>query len=549
MKGLKLLILLAGLLIVWKAKGATTITAHVWVTNTPAGLSSNIVVNIGSASTRYWTNDASAAPTVNIQITNSTAASATNLQLHLTAYPVLSAGAGTPQTLTTLNPTNTSIVDIYAPENTNITVTFGGFWARVVYETNTYSDSGPVMWPTNAYTHRVRTNAQNSIVNHLAMNTASNWVPLNSTFLRNYTDTNTAQTVGNKTLIGPVVSGGRWVNATNITGTNIFGTNVFLRFVTNEAGFFSGTIVAVTNGIIYGTVYDAGRITNALAIAGSVHQLINGHWTNGTLMTPTLHSATISNGTLVGSTIITGASVNLVGSGVNNLISITATSTTAAVGSILQLARENGISTAVDAGDVLGIIVFTGYGTTGQKPGARIRAIPDETFTDSTAASVLLFETTPTTTITPIGRLHISSSGLVTVSNLFYAAAITNATLRGTNAINGRLDFTPRNNTALANGYNSGVILGTNVYVRMSGPSAAYTNAGFAAEVAGSYHIAQFDNPGLSFTILHDSALDAAAANRIYTGTGALVNSTNNPAVLTLYYDEGVSRWRLISIR
>lgn len=142
-----------------------------------------------------------------------------------------------------------------------------------------------------------------------------------------------------------------------------------------------------------------------------------------------------------------------------------------------------------------------------------------------------------------------ASTHSVYVAGLLVGPSVTNATLRGTNVINGRLDFTAGNRTSLANGYNSGTVLGTNVYLRMSGPSSAYTNAGFAAAVDGTWHRLQFDNPGLSYTILHDSGLDATAANRVYTGTGALINSTNNPAFLELIYDGVVSRWRVMSFR
>lgn len=127
--------------------------------------------------------------------------------------------------------------------------------------------------------------------------------------------------------------------------------------------------------------------------------------------------------------------------------------------------------------------------------------------------------------------------------------AARDSTLTGTNVINGRIDLIAGNRTTLANGYNSGTILGTNVYLRMSGPSAAYTNAGFAAAVDGSWHKLQFDNPGLSYTILDNSGLDAVAANRILTGTGGLINSTNNPVFVEVIYDAVNTKWRVIAFR
>lgn len=543
------LITAAVLMLCLGSQAATQIVGYVTITNTPAGLSSNIVLNIGSADTRYWTNSVLAAPTTSIQTTNSTASSATNLVAHLTAYPVYSAGAGTPQLLATLNSTNTSVVNLYAPDNTNITVTFVGNWARVVYVTNTYADGVPILNRTNSMSSAARTNAGNSIVNLLAAIVTTNAVPLNAVWLRNYSDTNTAQTLGNKTIIGPVVSGGRLTGITNLVATNVFGTNLTLHLATITGANVTGTIGSVTNGTIYGSTVDGVRGTNLLALAGQVHQLISGSWSNGTMVSPTIYSPALSNANIFGNTTVTGASITMIGSGVNNLISITATSTIAAVGPIFFMARENGITNAVDSGDVLGIIGFTGWGTTAQKVGARMRAIPIETFTDSTAGTVMLFETTPSGSTTPVGRLHIGSDGNITITNSLIAGAVTNANLRGTNTINGRLDYTPRANSSLANGYNSGVVLGTNVYVKMSGPSGAYTNVGFAASAAvdGTFHIVRADNPGLSFTILNDSGLDATAANRVITGTGALKNSTNNPVVFSVIYDGTASRWNILS--
>jgi hypothetical protein len=151
-------------------------------------------------------------------------------------------------------------------------------------------------------------------------------------------------------------------------------------------------------------------------------------------------------------------------------------------------------------------------------------------------------------TATEAYQIRIGTSAeTLSVPGLITSPVATNSIWRGTNTLNGRLDLVPRSNSALANGYNSDVVLGTNVYIRLSGPSAAWTNVGFraAAAVDGTFHIVQADNPGLSFTILDNSGLDATAANRILTGTGALKNSTNNPVVFKVIYDGSASRWRL----
>lgn len=150
----------------------------------------------------------------------------------------------------------------------------------------------------------------------------------------------------------------------------------------------------------------------------------------------------------------------------------------------------------------------------------------------------------------------IISNHLTTVSN-FTASSIdiqtgfriTNGVTSGTNKVDARLDFTSRANTALANGNNSGIVLGSNVYVRLSGASAAFTNAGFVAEQDGSFHILQIENPANNMTLLDASGLEATTANRLLLSgaSGGQLNFTNNPVMLPVIYDGTASRWRIIN--
>jgi len=571
------------LLTLCRANAATEITAWVLITNTPAGLSSNLTANIGSADTRYSTNNAAATPSVTFQITNSTAATRTNLHAHLNAYPVYSAGAGSPQLVVNLNATNTSMLDFIAPLNTNITVTFGGNWAYVVYFTNTFNDSPPILAKTNAMSAMARTNAENSIVNLLAQNRSTNALPTNSTFLRNYTDTNTPQTVANKTLVNPVVTGGRWTGFTNAVGTNLLATNV----IASQVAVYTG-------------VDDAVRITNGVAIHGTVYRLLGGYYTNGvwdrplttnlinygdairsegtggnSLQVGSNAQATaslamaIGNGTIASNTsatIVGNSSYSLSGSASVFGNSSFAGNQSSAFG---QGVNASGPSAAAfgagaNAGTNVGSSVFGAGATAFYNPASRhgnsVTAIGTSSRASDTNASAFgassVSDYVDSTAIgagsatTAANQVMVGrSTETVVVPGVLSAASQTNSVLRGTSVINGRVDFTPGSRTGLANGYNSGTILGTNVYLRMSGPSAAYTNAGFAAAVDGTFHILQFDNPGLSYTILPDSGLEVTPANRILTGTGGLVNSTNQPAMFGVLYDGSATRWRLLWIR
>lgn len=98
--------------------------------------------------------------------------------------------------------------------------------------------------------------------------------------------------------------------------------------------------------------------------------------------------------------------------------------------------------------------------------------------------------------------------------------------------------------TTIANGNNAGVILGTNVFVEISGASAAFTNNGFAGGRDGKLAIIVYQG-GQSWTVANESGVDPVAANRIRTGTGADLVIPGNPGMLILIYSGAASRWLL----
>lgn len=96
-------------------------------------------------------------------------------------------------------------------------------------------------------------------------------------------------------------------------------------------------------------------------------------------------------------------------------------------------------------------------------------------------------------------------------------------------------------NSSLANGNNAGVVVGTNVFVDLSGPSAAFVINGIAGGRDGK-EIRLENLTGQNLTIAHDSGVEPTAANRIYTMTGADQATTGNGFVV-LIYNATVSRW------
>lgn len=534
---------------------------YLTITNIPAGLTTNLVLNIGTATTRHWTNSASGAPSTSIPTTNSTAASATNLLAHLNNYLVYSVGSSGPSLGVDSVSSNTSTLVFTAPENTNLTVSFGGNWARGFYVTNPLTAGSTILWPTNSMSPRARTNAMNSIVNLLASGIvpSNSFPPANYAF-RHYTDNTSAQTLSNKTLTGAVLTGGRLTLATNITATNVFLTNVTIHIAAITGADLSGLINLLTNGTAYNL-----NLVNATN-RGIVAALTNGLSTNLTLIGAKStnffnHGPLASRYNVVGGqafgedSVASGINSTAVGrnatsSGVeSSAFGYCASAIASSATAVGNSAQANANSTTVAGYASTVSTSYSGtFGAANTISGERSYAFGyNNTLTHSNTVLVGNQLTSSGDNLIELG----SSAQTVSIPGLLGSFVSTNAIFKGTNVLNGRLDITSRANTGLANGYNSGVIFGTNVYVRFSGPSAAYTNAGFAAPGGPQFVHAQFDNPGLSFTILNESGLEVTAANRILTGTGSAtpLNSTNNPVMATFLYDDTASRWRILSFR
>lgn len=526
------------------------VVGYVEITNTPAGASTNIVFNIGTSDTRTFTNGVVTPPT-SIQITNSTAATRTNLAAHLANYPVYSVGVGTPQLTAIYSATNASVIEFWAPVNTNLSISFGGNWAKVYYLTNPFNLSNPILIDTNRMSANARTNAGNAIVNLLADTTEeTNSIPPGRVAFRHITDNTSSQNLSNKTLTGAVLNGGRFNNITNGTGTNVAFTNVTLYLVAvSGATSMSGIATAITNGNFYSNVLHWSRLTNVFGLHGTVWQLADGVYTNGYFPNAT-SSNLVNRGNAISSP-GAGTSSEQFGSGAKAYSDFTS-----AFG--YQSFATNDFSTAFGyqssafgGGAVLGAIssastntATLGYGNSGS--GVNGTLVGNNNDANGYYNVVLIGSSLSASEDNEV--IIGGGSGKVSISGALTAATLTNSIIKGTTAVAGRLDLTPGANTGLANGYNADTSLGTNVYVKLSGHSAAATNAGFRAAANGTYHIIQVDNPALSYALLDNSGLDSVA-NRIYLGDATTKHSTNNPVLMQVIYDSAVSRWRLVSFR
>lgn len=486
------------LLLATVSQAATTdrITLTVTVTNVPV-TGATFVLN---ATTRTWTNAHSSSTILTNLVGKNN--STTNLANNLASYPP----AG-PFAFRWLNTNQFSLI---GPLGGSVSASAAGTWATLTLSTQSGPSTFTALWPLENIPEATnRTNQASAFVSGLSAY-STNAFATNSTAVSNHLQKGA----------GP------------------------LQRVDGPVYFASGS--TISNGMI-----NASVISNAVSISGVLGSLTNGYATNLTLERASLTNAVLYNLTATNGT-FAGVSLIMVGSGVNDLLSMTATSAIAAAGSLIVLSRTHGITNRVTTNDVLGLITFSGYGDTGQTVGGRIRVFATEQFSDTSGASRMLFEITPTGAAQAVGKLNIEAdtttiSNNLSVVNVASFGSITNGVLRGTNTINGRVDYTSRANTSLANGNNSGVVLGTNVYVRLSGATTIAYIAGFAAEQDGSYHIVEISG-SVTNTIGNQSGVDATAANRIVTGTGGDVSFTNNPIVLQVIYNAADSRWKLMGL-
>ncbi len=118
--------------------------------------------------------------------------------------------------------------------------------------------------------------------------------------------------------------------------------------------------------------------------------------------------------------------------------------------------------------------------------------------------------------------------------------------LTGTNTIGGDLAFVRYALSSLADGNNAGIIVGTNTFVEVSGPTNAFTINGIAGGRDGKY-LMLLNQTGQNMTVAHQSGTDPTAANRIITLSGADRVTTGNGAAI-LIYSGAASRWILFSL-
>lgn len=563
------------------ASAATRITAVLTITNLPNGNTQTLTWN--GSSTRTWTNSVASAST-QIQTTNSIADSVTNLKTQLDGNKFQTwhqVAYGTNAT--------TQVV-VLAGTNEPIAITIAGLWATVEYITNASYTSDFVMAPP-------RGNESNSFLvwqwTAVATNLAKGTQAVSYTAFP-FTNFPHQNRTANPPMTNMSVYGGTHQPssflATNGGFYNVWGSNVVM---TNMTG--SITNVTGLNGTNIGTVVTnspRGNFTNLVA------ETFTGR--GGSLSNMVMYDSVMSGITA------TGSIVTISGSGLGTWLTIDSSSGTAALGPSLHFTRSHN-STNAQAADVLGHIIFGGYGDTAQQPGARIRAFAEGSFTDASAPTFMTLETTPTNTAQTVVRVRINSDGYVTISNqlqvvgaqtnastldvlgnvnlrgdntfwgtvtvgggtaisglleastvevsstadfngatTFDAAATFNAGLHstGTNRFDSAVAFSRTNITTLANGVNL-IDPGYMTTIYVSGPSAAYSIDKIQRGWNGR-RIRIWKKDSFTLTIANESGSGGGTdADRALTGTGGNISITNNPGYVDFDYDSAASRWNV----
>lgn len=483
---------------------AELITATVTITNAPVTNGMTFVVN---RSTRTWTN---AVYNTSSQIlTNSTIGGIkTNLALHI---------GGTPfPGVTYLNVSTNSFKLI----GTTVSVSFSGAYGEVSYTTNTLGVGQFLRLPFTGQTELTnRTNNANWIVDGLN-GYATTAINASAPLLTNFLDNASSKTISGANLF-------TGANVLSNASTRLYGG--ILTNVTVSASDLSGTVSILTNGVLTGQTITNATIVNAAAIGGTVTRLTNGVYVN-----PTLTNG-VNRGLAFSSPGPTGTGSEQFGD-----LSTATNDEATAVGygaeadGIQSSAFGSAARAIADATTAIGAGAYA-TGNSSVAIGTVANATADYASAIGTAANATHTRSTAVgyqSATTAPDQLMLGSSGT--------SVQINNRLVVGTYIVNPSHSRT--NNSSLANGNNAAVSIADRGYVKVSGPTAAFTINGIAGGSDGRIVTIQ-NSTGYTLTIANDSGTDPTAGNRIYTGTGGDITQTNNPGVVTLIYDSAASRW------
>lgn len=503
---------------------AATHTHVVTVTNVPlGGADTNIVVR---GVRRDWTN-ATTATTIQTNALGTVNANATNLFNAFGAFP---------QAGVTVTMTNTNVVVF---RGTDLTLSLTGNWASVTTTIQANTNLHAFMVPqANLGSPFERTNdsslASKALSDHSTTALASASIVLSNALVKGDPfHSGTTQFVQGAVQLNKLAGG------TNI-GKMIGG--VYETAGLTNVQYIYGFLGVLSNGTLYGVTIVSGIFTNG-SFSGTIATITNGYWTNGVLHNPKLTNgvnygnAFSSPGTNTGSQQFAGGTAPGL-----NALSFGGTASgdyATTIGNGSGASGYGSFAAALDAiaSGYASTALGTGSGATGSN------SLAAGFGAAATHANSFSIGANSATSQDGEGVLGSALVHLIRTFGRLQAGSITNAVHTGTNRVDGDWAWTPISVSTLANGNNIAVP-GTNYYLELSGPSAAYTICGLTGGRNG--RIIEFENrAGQTLTIAHESGVDPTAGNRIRTPTHADVTVQTN-GWARLKYTGSSSRWELI---
>jgi len=501
------------------AEAASRTTITITVTNVPV-TGNTLAIN---GSVRIWTN-ANSSSTILTNLTGVGPAT-TNLANNLASYPLIG-----PFSFVWAA---TNSFKLIGPLAGSVSATSTGNWATVVLTPQTGPDTFTALWPMENMPGDAtnKTNQASSLVYGLSTY-STNAFATNSSAASNFITKGASptQVVASPIFLWSV----RGTNAGLIGGIYTAPTNV--NPVTSNLVNYGNAIRSAGPG---GNSFQAG--SNAQALAGNTIAIGNNSLSTGTLAMAIGTGAIASNqsATAIGNSAqaltnnATAVGQGAVASGNGSFAGGLAHSI---ADSGIAIGTEDTLASGPNAIAIGPVSVATAHG-----------AVAIGNTASATHSNAVVLGTSAASTSTNQVMAGSSAYTVIVPGLLSVTGTQTNTTFTGTNVLNGRLDLKPRSNAGLANGNNAAVVLGTNVYIKLSGATTIGVVCGFAAELDGSWHIVEISG-AITNTIANQSGVDPTAANRIVTGTGADISFTNSPTIIQVIYNATDSRWKLMGL-
>lgn len=513
------------------------ITATITVTNTPA-FPNTVTVN---GNVRTWTNSITGSPSTTFLIGSDRLVSATNMAngISVTKYGGMSSTFQ-----------NGSNIVLLGDVDQAMAITFSGTFASLTLSTQVVTTMTGVRVPVSGEpTASQRTNITSLLLTAL-QDYPTNTMTQTAIGWTNFLGTTNLQTisVGQKT----------WLN------TNLFTNSQWMD------GIASNITLVLAKGTITNASLLNVQLTNGSLDGFNLGKMTNGYFTNSILGNPTFTNA-VNYGLPFSSRGAGGSLSESYGSSSEATASF-ATSlgwfavSYAQYGTAIGAASKAYTLGSTAIGASAQVDTNSGYGTALGYNAQVLNASNSMAFgknaiVQNTTNSIVIGVGASINKLTnsmAIGngaagiahnQIMLGGAGINTyVQNILtVAGATTNLTIAGTNVWNGSLAFKSTANAILANGDNVPFPLGTNVFTRLSGATTIANLQGFTEEPDGAFHIIKIT--GSITNRIYNELGGAPAAQRINTGTGGDLISTNSPTWLEVIYDATAARWNVLSIR